>query len=160
LPGVSATAIAGALTVTDPGADVIAAPEPSRSASTGVAREIANTPAAEDERVTESVATIPLPIVFAFSPVSRQIFPWQYNVLPAAVADGPACAVNAALFGGREKVHCNPAVLPVPDVNEMGRLTVDPATPETFGKLRSEDDAAWELPNIIREMAPTSQYLE
>src|SRR6478736_4567546 len=126
LAGVRLIDTTGAATVMDPELAVIAAPEPSRSASTGLVNGIDNTPAAAGERVTDTVATTPFPIVFAFNPVSRHIFPWQYSDLPAAVAAGPPCTVNDTAPGGMAKVHCNPAVVPVPEVKEMGRSTVEP----------------------------------
>jgi hypothetical protein len=84
---------------------------------------------------------MPLEIVFEFGPARRQVAPLQKRVFPAVL---PAWAVTA-VAPGTLTVHSSPAVFPVPDTKESGRLAVVFAI-TAVPILKDDDPAPNEVP--------------
>lgn len=98
---------------------------PSDSASITFVSWTGKVPAADEGNVRYAVAMVPLGIVLVFKPERRHVFPLHEIVFPADVATGPACTL-IAVAPGTLTVHCNPAVFPVPEVNDRGTVAVVP----------------------------------
>lgn len=98
-------------------------------------------PCTEEGRVTDNVAMIPLEIVVEFCPARRQVVPLQESVF---VTPGAASSVTA-VAPGTVTVHPTPAVSPVPDAKETGRVAVVFAT-EAVPIVNEDDPAPKEPP--------------